>query len=249
MSPCNRTHVLVCAIVTTVLAAGCAHREPMAFDSKPAGEGLSGQSVVFLSLRTENAYKPSFKPVADLVVVEERGAEPYDADVNDAHARDMGNFQWRYRCGGGKGWHYFTVGKCRRTSDKSNEYLISMALTPGKYRLRYIAAAMTELKVDLPYAPRGWCFIPVYAEFEVRPARIAYLGRIEATNRHRKDNSELRSGPIAPLLQQAVMGISDGTFEVKVADAYEEDTATASELCRGLQRSNVIKDLLQLPVR
>jgi hypothetical protein len=243
----TRTLTLGCAIVAPALIGGCAHHKPMALQGTSAPLDLSKQSVVFFSLRTENEYKPAFKPVADLVVVEERGAEPDDLNVREAHRKDMSNFAWRYKYGGGKGWHYFTVGKCQRKSDKSNEYLISLALVPGKYRLRYIAAAMTELKVDLPYAPRGWCFIPVYADFDVAPGAVVYLGRIEATNRHRRDDSELRTGPVVPLLQQAVMGISDGTFRIKSTDAYEEDVVSASQLSPSLQESTVTKNLLRLP--
>src|SRR6266568_2596132 len=49
--------------------------------------------------------------------------------------------------------------------------------------------------------------------FEVKPAQVVYLGRVEAVRRERKDDGELRAGFVIPLIGQAVAGYSGGTFE------------------------------------
>jgi hypothetical protein len=54
---------------------------------------------------------------------------------------------------------------------------------------------------------------------------VTYLGRIEAVIRERKEETELRAGPLIPLLDQAVTGFSGGTFDIEIVDRYETDIA------------------------
>lgn len=97
------------------------------------------------------------------------------------------------------------------------EYLVSISLPPGRYKLREISGASGGFPV------LGTFSIPVYTKFEMRPNTLVYLGRIEAVVRERKDDNELRAGPVFPLLDQAITGFSGGTFDIRIFDNYEED--------------------------
>lgn len=65
--------------------------------------------------------------------------------------------------------------------------------------------------------------IPLYTRFELRPNSVVYLGRVEAVVRERKDDSEWRAGPVAPIIGQTEAGFSTGIFDIRVSDNYDED--------------------------
>lgn len=90
----------------------------------------------------------------------------------------------------------------------------------------------------------GTFAVPVYSKFELRPRSVVYLGRVEAVVRERKDDSELRAGPVIPLIDQAVVGASGGTFDVKIFDNYDEDLAAFQKKHPFLDRYQVEKAVL-----
>ena len=74
--------------------------------------------------------------------------------------------------------------------------------------------------------------------------KIVYLGRIEAVNRKRASDDQLRAGPILPLVDQAVSGFADGTWHIKVYDNYESDIRAFQEKYPVLGNYSVEKMLL-----
>jgi len=94
--------------------------------------------------------------------------------------------------------------------------LLRMALEPGKHRLDYVSGTITG------FLAGGFWSVPLSAEFEVPPQSVVYLGRISAHLRERKDD-EFRAGSMVPLIDQAVLGISNGTFDVKISDQSSVD--------------------------
>jgi hypothetical protein len=90
---------------------------------------------------------------------------------------------------------------------------------------------------------RGTFGAPVFMPFELSSGSIVYLGRIEATIRARRSDNELRAGPLVPLIDQAVSGLSGGTFEIPISDNYEGDVQAFGEkypACAGLTMERAV---------
>ena len=94
--------------------------------------------------------------------------------------------------------------------------LLRMSLEPGKHNLQHVMGTITG------FLAAGTWFVPLGVDFEVPERSVIYLGRISANLRERKDN-EFRAGPVIPLIDQAVLGISNGTFDVTVSDQSSVD--------------------------
>ncbi len=84
----------------------------------------------------------------------------------------------------------------------------------------------------------------MYTPIELKPNKIVYLGRIEAVIRERKNDGELRAGPVVPLLDQAVTGFAGGTFDINVYDNYDKDIALFKQIYPLLNKYTVEKAVL-----
>lgn len=89
--------------------------------------------------------------------------------------------------------------------------LMRLSLPPGKYTLERVWG---ELK-RFPF--QGIWNVPLLMTYDVPPKSVVYAGRISAHMRPRTDQ-EFRAGALIPLIDQAALGISGGTFDVSVAD-------------------------------
>jgi hypothetical protein len=67
---------------------------------------------------------------------------------------------------------------------------------------------------------------------------------VEAVRRERKEDTELRAGPLFPLLNQAVTGFSGGTFDVTIRDAYDDDLARLRKVYPALGKLEVSRAVL-----
>ena len=99
----------------------------------------------------------------------------------------------------------------------TGEYVISFQLPPGKYKVQKLYGISGLFPIQ------GNFQILLNSEFNLEPNQVAYLGRVEAVNRERKNDEELRAGSMFPLLDQHVTGFAKGTFDVKIYDNYKED--------------------------
>ncbi len=95
------------------------------------------------------------------------------------------------------------------------EYLVSVDLNPGDYSLLRINGKGTGFLIS------GGFSGSVNARFNL-VSGITYLGHVTLTNRERKEGEE-RSGPLFPLIDQAVLGFSGGTLDITVTDRGETD--------------------------
>jgi hypothetical protein len=105
----------------------------------------------------------------------------------------------------------------------TGEFIISFQLPAGKYKLQKLYGISGIFPII------GNFQIPLNSEFNLEQNQIAYLGRVEAVNRERNSDDELRAGSIFPLIDQQVTGFAKGTFDVKIYDNYEEDIALIKE--------------------
>jgi hypothetical protein len=107
------------------------------------------------------------------------------------------------------------------SQDEANQFeeaLLSLSLPPGDYQL--VWAWVTAGSVIMP----GNGQVPVDATFRVPAGKAVYLGRVEAVRRERVGD-EPRAGGVLPLVDQAVTGMSGGTFDVRFVDAFDKDLA------------------------
>ncbi len=100
--------------------------------------------------------------------------------------------------------------------EQAGVYYVRMAVPAGRYVLRGTGGFSARVFVV------GNCFLPIHQDVELHAGQVVYLGRATGTIRERRDG-EFRAGPVIPLVDQAVMGFSGGTFDVLLEDRYEQD--------------------------
>jgi hypothetical protein len=133
---------------------------------------------------------------------------------------------------------FFQVGKpYRKGEDRSLAYLVSMRLPPGPCTVGNVSGTSNKLLVI------GSFSFPLAAKFTLPPNTVTYLGHISMVNRKRKEG-EPRSGSIIPLIDQAVCGYSDGTFDITVSDRSESDIPAFKKTYPVLQECTIDKVIM-----
>ncbi|OIO58094.1 MAG: hypothetical protein COX57_00430 [Alphaproteobacteria bacterium CG_4_10_14_0_2_um_filter_63_37] len=97
------------------------------------------------------------------------------------------------------------------------EYLVSLRLPPGRYEI----SSMTGMSFG--YHIQAHFEVPLHRRVTVPGGKVLYLGRIEARNVARIRDDQPPAGPLLPLIDQAVTGYSDGTFQVEILNLFKED--------------------------
>ncbi|MGJ7488891.1 hypothetical protein [Variovorax sp. ZT4R33] len=200
-----------------LLLTGCATTR-MAVHSKSGPLDLSKESVVLMSLDMSKRDSKLSIPWPNGVTVAPTGAQA-NKEVKQAKRFSLDSE------GASKG------------DGRHNIVLVRMALAPGQYVLADADGAV----VTLPFA--GSWFAPLGLAFEVPATSVVYLGRVAAELRPRKDD-EFRAGPIFPLLDQSVTGVTGGTFDVIVSDRADQDLAAFRETFPALQGVDIKKAAL-----
>ena len=118
------------------------------------------------------------------------------------------------------------------------EYLISVDLPPDTYTLGDVAGQSPQ------FLTIGSFRFPVGASFELPPNAVVYLGHVNMVNRKRKEG-EARSGSIVPLIDQAVSGYSDGTFDVSIWDKSETDIPLFEQTYPELEQYVIVKSIMK----
>ena len=197
-------------VSSAALAAGCATNTLrfMALNDETSALDLGEESLVLMTVKTSNLYKPAYQPGIVEVHVDGETDEETQSYTFSVPSR----WQSRHR-------------PDRTVKNASMEFLVSLSLPPGKYLLRKI----TGYGGKVPIISRGLFRIPVFGHFEIGSNEVVYLGRLDATNRKREEDSELRAGPPVPVVDQALSGFGDGTFDVRIKDQYDRDVARFKE--------------------
>lgn len=191
-------------VILFVSLAGCVSVKPLALTGETKELNLEKESIAVFSLETSNHYKSNYQPGVSFVTVVGKNSN------GEKETYRFGNMAT-------------SLEPCAMAENQFNRYLISMNLPAGKYRITYAQGFSGVFPV------RGSFWIPVFSDFEIGPNKIAYLGRIEAILRERKNDSELRGGPVIPLLDQAVTGFWSGTFDITMSDKFEEDSSVLKQ--------------------
>ena len=190
----NRFYHLSILCAIVFVLNGCATINPSALNTNITAIDLSKESIALLTVKVANEYKTSFQPNITAIFV--------GSDVE----KDGEKFTFQID------------GKYKEVEDSFNEYLISFQLPAGTYKLLRLHAYNGD-----NFFITGIFSIPIYSTFSIEPQKIIYLGHIEATLVERTDEKLLRAGPVLPLLDQAVVGASGGTFVIQIEDLYESD--------------------------
>lgn len=205
------------ALAGAFLLTGCATPTPMAFGDDAQHADVQAKPVMLMIASFKNTYRPDFQPKLLVVHVERPGA---------TEAKDRINFTMDDKARMETG-----------NADAGNTYLLRMELPPGKYQI----VGMTSRSGIFPIT--GMFFAPLHVPLEVTDNGVFYLGHVKAVVRERQ-GSEFRAGPPIPLIDQAVIGASGGTFDIEILDAQASDEALFRERFPALRSAKIRKAML-----
>lgn len=183
------------ALVTVVSAlSGCATVNRMAFDNEATTVDTRSKSVVLMTLDVGRDDNSRFVPEPLVVKL---------ARPNAQTKEERQNFK-------------LDSGDDSIEENGHRVFLLRMALAPGPYTIFEIFGRARAFPIT------GVFVVPVMANLDVKPGTIAYVGRVTARLRPRT-GTEFRAGPVIPLIDQAVAGISDGTWDITIDDRADHD--------------------------
>jgi len=104
------------------------------------------------------------------------------------------------------------------SNERGKDYIFSMSSVPGEIELNNVRFMKNAVLVI------GSAEFNLNKKVTIPPNQIIYIGNITATIVPRKGD-EPRAGSVIPIIDQAVMGFSTGTFEIDIKDNYNEDIA------------------------
>ncbi len=191
----------ICAVLlTTIFLTGCA----VPIDKKATSLDLSKESIVVISMKMTNAYRPAFKPTTLGMAVSSRIEKS-----PPAQSAPVGQTVPPYASTQKRGQANVTF--------PDNEALVLLRLPPGPYKLSRLWGMTIKfpIQAEMSYA--------VNADFNVPPQAVVYLGHLDIVNKERIDKDDQASGFAIPLIDQAVAGFSGGTLGVALSDHYERD--------------------------
>lgn len=203
------------AAALTAAMTGCATPLPMALSDTSAPK--ADKVTLLMSATIDNRYKASYQPELLVVNVEKGGAK---------EKADRFNFK--------------PDDKAKRPSERKdapNSYLLSYELAPGDY----VMPAMLSRVQSFPF--HGTFQTVLMQDLSFPKAGVYYIGHVQAVVRERKDEEE-RAGPVIPLIDQAVVGASGGTFDVTVSDQWGGDEALFKAAYPSLINVGIEKKLL-----
>ncbi len=120
---------------------------------------------------------------------------------------------------------------------QGKDYFFSLASEPGPANLSLMQFISTSFLIS------GSATLQLNQEVVFPESGIAYIGDITATIIPRKDGQP-RAGSVIPLIDQSVTGFSSGTFDVQIADNYEEDVQIIKAKFPYMANSEIAKMIL-----
>lgn len=204
-------------IAATVVLAGCASPQKMAFAPDTPATVNPNKALILMTAKIANRNGISHQPkllVAHVERPEVKGSEDRLNYVMDDRGRIETN-----------------------NMETGNTYLLRMEVDPGDYTLR----GLTSMSQSFPLI--GSFFTPIHAEVKTVAPGVYYIGHVEATVRERKGD-EFKAGPSLPLIDQALVGASTGTFDVTISDRWSQDENEFRARFPALKSTEITKSIL-----
>ncbi|MES2242005.1 MAG: hypothetical protein V4639_03945 [Pseudomonadota bacterium] len=188
---------LFAILVFSLMMAACAvPPRTMAFGNDAEKLTANSDPVFLMTATIKNLYKPAFQPKLELVSFDRSTANekiPLFGILVDDKAKDESG-----------------------SVENGNSYLLRIQLAPGQYRLMSLSGRAGA------FPTIGHVIAPLHLPLQASGPGVFYLGHVNATLRERQGN-EFKAGPSLPLVDQAVVGASGGTFDVTISDRQTED--------------------------
>lgn len=200
----NRAWRVAMGICALALMGGCATQ----IDKNATTLDLSRESVVVVSMKAVNSYRPNF-PLKSLGFAVDAldHPEPRSQTLAGQH--------------GASGSNEANRSVLSDVAKDSGEALVVFRLPPGRFKLAsldgWVPPGLLVGGAALHYS--------VQASFAVPPRAVVYLGHLDLVNRERTNRDEQASEMPIPVISQAAAGFSGGTLDVKLKDRYAHDLA------------------------
>jgi hypothetical protein len=200
-----------CAALLSCALGGCATVNHMAFDKGADSVDVSKKSVVLVAIEVKRLDDSRFRPVPFVVNVEKPNAQSKQDRQNFKMDKDQDIFV---------------------SEDGHTLILTRMALEPGQYRLMAVMGFARAFPISALFQ------VPLVTDFNVQPRSITYLGRVSATLRSRK-SGEFRAGPLFPLIDQSVAGMSTSTWDVTIENRADVDVPLYQKTFKALTAASI----------
>lgn len=201
---------LAIVALLSFVITGCATSVKPGLTKQTSKIELNNESLLILTAELSNTYKPGYKPETPVLNIE---------TLSTSSKVDRLTVT--------------TDGDTYINNPNNNTYIFRGLFKPGKYVVRGI----TGMTSSFPFM--GNYFVPLHCEIEVPAGQVIDLGKVVATIRERAGN-EFRAGPVIPLVDQAVMGFSGGTFEVQMQANQEAELHRLKSIFPALQNATIV---------
>jgi hypothetical protein len=186
----------IIAAIACYVVTGCATVNPMAFDKKSTAIDTKEKSIVLMSIDVSRADGSRFVPEPFVVKM----GKPDPLGKEEPH-----NFK-------------FNKDADSLQENSRSIYLVRLALIGGEYKLYEVAGSASAFPINSLFV------VPLNIDLKVKPGSVTYVGRMTAKLRDRVGN-EFRAGPVLPLIDQSITGMSGGTWDVSIDNMAEQDIA------------------------
>ena len=183
-------------LLIMLAATGCASIQPMAFDRSTPHIDPNGKAIVLMAV---DLYRDD-------------GSRYNPHPINLILTRPNGTVS-----GEMFGFH-FTEDADAVIEDTHKIYLARFSLDAGNYQLLRVLGDANAF----PF--HGWFDVPLLAPLTATAGSVTYVGRVTAKLRPR-ENNEFRAGPLIPLVDQALTGVSTSTWDITIDNQADKDLA------------------------
>jgi hypothetical protein len=186
--------------------SGCATVNSMALDKQNKAIDTKEKSIVLMTIDVSRADGSRFVPQPFVVKLETPGAKSKEERQNFKFSKKVDAVQ----------------------ENDHDLYLVSMALSAGDYKLGEVVGSASAFPINSFFS------VPLASKITVKPNTVTYIGRVTAKLRDRVGD-EFRAGPLLPLIDQSVSGMSGSTWDVAIENKAPQDLAQFQKAFPALQ--------------
>lgn len=192
---------VVTLLLMPLVLSGCATGK-MALQGDTEQITNTSNPIVLVSVTLRNTLAPSHQP-----------------ELNDIWVKKLDELNTGTGNPKEEGFKMDEKGKSETGSlPDGNNYLIRLALNPGRHIIQHLNSQSSSFLI------KGRFFTQLNAPVEIKGPGVYYLGHIGATVR-KKNSGEDSAGPPIPIIDQAAVGASGGTFDIEITDQFDTDSA------------------------